>query len=444
MLVKDLVQKDYNDIVVTIRGWAQYVRAGKKNVFIVLRDHTGYVQVYMDRKSFEESKRDEINLIVKETYLEITGELKEDERAPYIGKELKCQTFNIIGHSVPIESLNIQSGSFVKFENRHLVLRQERLTKVMQIRSELIYTISDFMHKNGVTKVTPPTLTKQEVEGGSTLFKLKYYDEDAVLTQSSQLYLETAIPSLGPVWCELPSYRSEKSATRRHLSEFTHIEAEFPSIEFEDLLNFIENMVRTVAKNLYENPSVKKKIDWLYKDSKLDFTFKVPEKPFKRMRYSEAIKWLNENEIKLKLEDGSEKDFEYGDDIPESPERLMTDTIGEPIFLTHFPREMKAFYMDPDTENKEETLSVDLLLPNVGEIVGGSMRITNLKELEEGFKKHNIDTSSYNWYIDQRKYGSCPHGGFGLGLERLLMWLTMQDTVKDCCLYPRYMGRIQP
>jgi len=441
ILIVDLKQDNYLDKEVNLTGWVQFIRAGKKNVFVVLRDHTGYVQVYIGRKNFEVTKQKEIDSLVKESYIKITGILKQDDRAPYIGREISCSNFEIIGSSVPIESINRQTGSFVKFENRHLVLRGQRLQYVMQIRSEVCYAISDFMRSRNVSKVTPPTLTQQEVEGGSTLFKLDYYGEEAMLTQSSQLYLETAIPSLGPVWCELPSFRNEKSATRRHLSEFTHIEAELPSIGFEELLEFIESMVKYVAKTVYQNPKFKEKIDWLYEDAGLKHNFEVPDKPFKRMKYSDAIKWLNEKGIKLILQDGTEKDFEYGDDIPEAPERLMTDTIGEPIFLTHFPKAMKAFYMEPDNE---ETLSVDLLLPNVGEIVGGSMRITDYDTLVEGFKKNKINTSMYDWYIDQRKYGSCPHGGFGFGTERFLMWLTMQDNVKDCCLYPRYMGRIKP
>lgn len=429
---------------VTLLGWAHNVRrSGKKLVFVVLRDGSGYVQVCMDKECLEE-RTEESEKLKRECYLTVSGVVRRDDRAPYSGLEVTCTDFKVLGDSEGIDALNKESGTFTKFENRHLVLRGERLTKVMKIRSEAQHVISDFMRARDVTLVTPPTLTQQEVEGGSTLFKLDYYGEEAVLTQSSQLYLETAIPSLGPVYCVLPSFRNEKSATRRHLSEFTHVEAELPSICFDDLLNFIEDMVVYLAKTLYSDPKYRDMIDWLYKDSGCEKSFEVPKTPFRRMKYSDAILWLNENKIPFKEDDGSERAFEYGDDIPEAPERKMTDMIGEPIFLTHFPRKMKAFYMEPDPKNPDETLSVDLLLPNVGEIVGGSMRITDLKTLEDGFKAHNLDTERYSWYIDQRRYGTCPHGGFGFGTERFLMWLTMQDNVKDCCLYPRYMGRIQP
>lgn len=396
----------------------------------------------------------------REAAVDIIGILHPDGRAPE-GYEIRAEQCTIVGEAEGIDEINRESGQNVLLDHRHLALRSDRLFGVIKMRAKFEQFVREYFASKDVMAVTPPTITQQAVEGGSTLFSFDYYGEEAVLTQSSQLYLETVISVFGDVYCWLPSFRSEKSMTRRHLSEFTHVEAELGFIEFEDLLQFLEDLFIFVCAKIEADPEAKRIVTYFYSKAeaekkkemreagaddetveKFEYTFKPVTGKIRRMRYSDAIVWLKEHGI---YKDEESKTFyEYGDDIPEAPERKMVDMIGEPVFLTHFPAEMKSFYMEKDPDNRAETLSVDLLFPNVGEVVGGSMRMWDKDELLEGFKVNGIPTEKYQWYIDQRSYGSCPHGGFGLGLERLIMWLTMQHSVKECCLYPRYIGRAYP
>lgn len=330
--------------------------------------------------------------------------------------------------------INEKSHPDVLLDNRHMHLRTQEIASIMKLRSVCIQSFRKYYEEHGFFEVTPPTLVQNQVEGGSTLFKFKYFDEDAYLTQSSQLYLETALPAMGDVYCIAQSYRAEHSRTRRHLAEYTHVEGERPFISFTELLDHLEDLICGVAQKMLDSPHAE-----LLRQLNPDF--KVPERPFMRMDYTEAIRWLNDNGVK-KEEDGS--DFVFGDDIPEKPERHMTDTINRPIMLIRFPAEIKSFYMPRDKDDNRVTESVDVLMPNVGEIVGGSMRTWKYEELVSGFRTNGLDPSAYYWYMDLRKYGTCPHGGYGLGLERLLTWICNRQHIRDCTMYPRFVGRCKP
>lgn len=325
---------------------------------------------------------------------------------------------------------------------------------ILRMRSLAVQCFREHFFQKEFVEVTPPTLVQTQVEGGSTLFKFDYFGEPAYLTQSSQLYLETAVPALGKVFCVLPSFRAEKSRTRRHLAEYTHFEAELGFITYEDLLNILEDMVVDVAERLMKKAGPEVLVCVLGSNDSTIFligsvcvqslnpSFEVPKKPFLRMDYTDAIKYCRENNI-YKCEE-TKTHFEFGDDIPEGPERRMTDQIGRPIFLCRFPTSMKPFYMARCGEQGEFTESVDCLMPGVGEIIGGSMRAWDYQQLMDGYKHEGIDASPYYWYSDLRKYGSCPHGGWGLGIERYLCWILGQDHIRNVCLYPRHIGRCKP
>uniref|UniRef100_A0A2K5DXC8 asparagine--tRNA ligase n=1 Tax=Aotus nancymaae TaxID=37293 RepID=A0A2K5DXC8_AOTNA len=389
-------------------------RQGKNLMFLVLRDGTGFLQCVL---------ADELCLCYNGVLLSTESSVA-GKQAPG-GHELSCDFWELIGLAPAGGADNLideESDIDVQLNDRHMMLRGENMSKIFRARSIITRCFRGHFFDRGYCEVAPPTLVQTQVEGGSTLFKLDYFGEEAFLTQSSQLYLEACLPALGDVFCIAQSYRAEQFRTRRHLAEYTHVEAEYPFLRFEDLLNRLEDLVllkSPVASIVHE----------------LNLNFKPPKRPFKRMNYSDAIMWLKEHDIKK--EDGTF--YEFGEDIPEAPERLMTDTINEPILLCRFPVEIKSFYMQRCPEDPRLTESVDVLMPNVGEFVGGSMRIWNSEEILAGYKREGIDPTPYYWYTDQRKHGPCPHGGYGLGLERFLTY-----HIRDVCLYPRFVQRCKP
>lgn len=432
MKIYQILDECVAEDIVQVKGWILRKRNMGNTCFMIIRDGTGTIQIAIKR---DDNTKERLSSIMKESSVTVTGKIVIDNRAPG-GKEIHVENENlvIVGNSKPIIQVNTSSNTHALFENRHLVLREERLTNVLKLRYYIDELFRKFFRENNLIGVTPPTITGQQVEGGSTLFNVPFYKEKGYLTQSSQLYLESVLATFGNVYCIMPSYRAEKSATRRHLSEFTHVEAELSFITFEELLDFIERMIRFVVNTLIdEHGKLVEKLNPGFK--------KLDNKPFTRMTYATFIQELNDAGY---LNPKTNMKYNYGDDVTESVERKFIDNYGKPVFITRFPTKMKAFYMEPCKDNKDETYSTDLLLPNVGEVVGGSMRIWDYKELENKLKENNLKVKDYKWYTDQRIYGTVPHGGFGLGMERLIMWITGQDHVKDCCLYPRFMGRLVP
>ncbi|CAI2180969.1 795_t:CDS:2 [Funneliformis geosporum] len=422
---------------VKVSGWVHRLRTqGKDMKFIVLRDGSGYLQCILTGKLCHTYDALTLSLESTVTIYGVISELPAGKTAPD-NHELLADYWEVI-HNAPggddafANKLNAEADPSVLYEQRHLVIRGDTASTVLKVRSAIMKAFRDHFDSKGFTEINAPCMVQTQVEGGSTLFEMNYYGEKAYLTQTSQLYLETCLPSLGDVYCISESYRAERSHTRRHLSEYTHLEAEMVFITFDDLLNALEDLICDTISRVLAHEPTRKLIYQLHPD------FVPPKRPFLRMDYKDAIQYLKDHDIKK--EDGSF--YEFGEDIPEAPERAMTDRINQPIFLCRFPAEIKAFYMKRCADDKRVTESVDVLMPGVGEIVGGSMRISNMSELLEGYKREGIDPTPYYWYTDQRKYGTTEHGGFGLGVERFLAWLLHRDTVKECCLYPRFMGRV--
>lgn len=423
---------------IKVQGWIHRLRLQKGLVFVVLRDGTGFLQCVLAGDLANAYATSTLSLETTISLYGVLSPVPEGHTAPG-GHELVADYYEIVslapsGDGAFSNKIQDQADPSILLDQRHLALRSDALSSIMKVRAALLRAIRDVYEEEGLLEVTPPCMVQTQVEGGSTLFGFKYYDETAYLTQSSQLYLETCVPALGDVYCIQESFRAEKSHTRRHLSEYTHIEAELGFVSFEDMLDHIEKVIINSVTKVVNHPVAGPLIQ------QLNPGFKVPTTPFKRMQYIEALEWFNEHGIPN--EEGER--FKFGDDIAEAAERKMTDTIGVPILLIRFPLEIKSFYMKKCADDRRVTESVDVLMPNVGEITGGSMRIDDLDELLEGFKREGIDPAPYYWFSDLRKYGTFPHGGYGLGLERILAWLCDRFTVRDCSLYPRFTGRCTP
>jgi asparaginyl-tRNA synthetase len=386
---------------VKVYGRIHRLRPQKQATFITLIDGGGHLQCVL---TGDLTKTYDALTFAQGTSLLLFGEMRKvmaGQSAPD-SRELHVDYYEVIG-TAPTDKDAITNKVSAEqnmwdaqmLDNRHLVLRGDMASSVMKVRSAVEWAFTKAYRDMKFVKVSPPALVQTQVEGGSTLFELPYYDEKAYLTQSSQLYLETVLPSLGNVYCIEKSFRAEKSLTRRHLAEYTHVEAELDFIYFDDLLTHIEELICSVIDTVLSDGETAA----LIKD--LNPEFQRPSQPFKRMRYSDAIDWLNAQDPPILNEDGNPHVF--GDDIAEAAERRMTDILNVPILLTHFPAEIKAFYMKRDPQDRRVTESVDVLMPGVGEIVGGSMRMEGYEELMAAYEKEGIPAKDYYWYTDQRK-----------------------------------------
>lgn len=415
---------------VSIHGWVHRERGSNKLKFVVLRDSSNIIQCVFDRTNFEK-QWDDIDKLQVEASVEITGEIKEDKRAP-TGYEIQVKKFSIVGKSDNFPIAKDQSVEFLA-DNRHLWLRSRKMTAMLKIRSTVFGAIHEYFRHEGFYEYHSPIFQAVQSEGGSELFEVKYFDKkDVFLSQSWQLYAEPAIFSLEKIYTIAPSFRAEKSKTSRHLTEYWHAEMEQAWAEFEDIINHGEKLLKHIVKKVLEENKEELKI--LERDSsKLE---PILKKPFVRMTYTEALDILKK---KCKMT------VEWGKDLRTVEEEKLTALYDVPIICTHYPKKVKAFYMREDPQNPDVVLGCDFLAPEGnGEIIGGSHREHDLEKIKQRLREQGEDPAHYEFYLDTRRYGSVPHGGFGLGVERVIKWICGVESIKDAIPFPRTLERYKP
>ena len=414
---------------VSLRGWVYRKRDLATKVFVVLRDSEGIIQCVVDKETSPKDLLDAAERVTIESSIELSGVVRSDPRAPG-GKEVDVKSLKIVGLA---EDFPIKGGESVDYllDVRHLWLRSRRLTHIMKIRATVLDALRRYFNENGWWEVSPPILTQSAVEGGATLFSVDFFGRKAYLSQSAQFYLEVMIYSLEKVWSLTPSFRAEKSRTRRHLYEFWHLEAEAAWMDMRDMMGVVEGMVKAAVKEvldkrLEELEALKRKLDPLEETLRSKFD---------EVTYDEAIEILRRKGFNIK----------WGDDIGADEERALTEDRQVPFFLTMFPKHLKSFYMKVYDPRPELVLGFDLEAPEgYGEVVGGSQREDRYDVLYKRILEEKLNPEDYQWYLDLRRYGSVPHSGFGLGVDRLVMWIAGLDHIRDALPFPRLRERIYP
>ncbi|BAD64594.1 asparagine--tRNA ligase [Shouchella clausii] len=415
---------------VTIGAWIANKRSSGKIAFLQLRDGTGFIQGVVVKAEVPEDVFALAKSITQESSLYVTGTVREDERSPS-GYELSVEQIELIHQATDYPITPKQHGTEFLMDHRHLWLRSKRQHAIMKIRSQIIRSTYDFFSERGFTKLDSPILTGSSPEGTSELFHTKYFDEDAYLSQSGQLYAEAGAMALGRVFTFGPTFRAEKSKTRRHLIEFWMIEPEMAFVEHEESLEIQEQYVAHLAKAVLDHCQLELK--QLGRDvTKLE----AIKAPFPRITYDEALDLLKEKGF---------DDISWGDDFGSPHETAIAEHFDKPVFITRYPRSLKPFYMQPAPDRDDVVLCADLIAPEgYGEIIGGSERIHDYDLLKQELEKHNLPLDAYGWYLDLRKYGSVPHSGFGLGLERTVAWLSGTEHVRETIPFPRLLNRLYP
>jgi len=430
--INEIKKDEFLGKEVRLRGWVYRLRKQKDKAFIILRDDRGgIIQCVLPSSSVTD--------LTIESSLEVGGTLFKDERAKEGGFEIRgndVKIYSIASNDFPIRKY--QSTELL-LDYRHLTLRTRKMITIAKIRASVLKRMRDWFIENDWIEVTAPTIVKSAVEGGSTLFPVKYFKDEAFLSQSAQLYLEALIFSLGPVWTIGPSFRAEKSRTVRHLAEYLHLEAEAPWLTMNDLLSIQEKLLVELIRHITEHD--KGELEFLNQDV---LALNKATGPFDKLSYNEAIDILRSNDIKI--QDGEMiRNIEWGDDLNIDSEKVLTKDRSNPVFVFGYPLQIKPFYVKEDPEKQGLALSADLLLPNgFGEVSSGGIREDDIALLKTRIKNENLNLDSYSWYLDLRRYGSVPHGGFGMGIERLLRWIINLEDIKECVLFPRTMARLNP
>jgi asparaginyl-tRNA synthetase len=426
--VKDLSK--HEGASVTLKGWLYNKRSSGKLKFLILRDGTGYVQCVVFKGNVSPELFELADQLTQEASFEITGTVRAEARSVG-GYELDVTDLKLIAPSVDYPITPKDHGIEFLIDHRHLWVRSKKQVAILKIRHRIVKAIRDFFDTRGFTLFDPPIITPNACEGTSTLFEMDYFDlGKAYLTQSGQLYAESGAMALGKIYTFGPTFRAEKSKTRRHLTEFWMVEPEMAFYDLNDDMDlaeeFIEYIVQTVLTDMKEE----------LKEVERDITkLESIKRPFPRISYDEAVEILRANGV----------DFEWGNDLGGADETIIGEKYDRPVMIHRYPSEVKAFYMKRDPENPKVALAVDVIAPEgYGEIIGGSQREDNLDLLLERIKEHNLPQSFFEWYLDLRRYGSVPHSGFGLGLERTVSWICGLEHLREAIPFPRMIYRNTP
>jgi asparaginyl-tRNA synthetase len=426
--IKEAMQKGSGEV--SIRGWVYRERTSNKFGFIVLRDATDIVQCIIEKDKVSEKIWADMEKILIESSCEIHGTIHPEKRAP-TGFEIAVSEMSVVSFAEPFP-INKDQGTEFLLDERHLWIRSRYMTSILKIRSTVFQAIREYFCSKGFYEYQSPIFTDVQCEGGSTLFQVDYFGHPVYLTQSWQLYAEAGIFSLEKIFTIAPSFRAERSKTSRHLTEYWHAEMEVAWCGFDGMIEYGEGLIKHVVKSVLERNREELKI--LKRDpAKLKPAI---EKPFKRITYDEALSLLKQ---KCKLE------IPWGKDLRTIEEDKLTSLFDAPVIVTRYPKMIKAFYMREDPENPDVVLGSDFLLPEGhGEVIGGSEREPDLEKIKERLKAQGEKLENYEFYLDTRRYGSVPHSGFGLGVERLVSWICGLENIKDAIAFPRTMLRWTP
>jgi len=411
---------------ITTYAWIYSKRSHGGLIFLSLRDATGLAQATVHRDMVEPDVFDRAQRSTVESSVKVMGTIRADPRAPG-GAEIQCRDLDIIGLSHEDYPIRPDSGKEFLLSKRHLHIRSPRVSAVLRVRSALCRSAREWMEQNSFVEVHCPLLITAACEGGATLFPVKYFKRSAFLSQSVQLYQEAAITTLQKVYSLEPSFRAEVSRTRRHITEFWQIEAEAGNATLNDIMDVEERLLIHICRRTHEE--CREEFEFLRR------RFKPPETPFPRITYDEALSRVREEGVSL----------EWGQDFGADEERVLSKQFSKPFFVTRYPRKVKAFYHMPDPQDQRVVLCVDLMAPGgYGEIAGGGQRIHRYEDLMQSIREFDLKTQDYGWYLDLRKYGTVPHSGFGLGIERTLRWILALPHIRDACLFPRTPTRVYP
>jgi len=423
---------------VTIRGWLYNLRESGKLLFPIFRDGSGMIQGIVPKTAVAPEVFDAIKGLTQESSVIVEGKVRADKRAPG-GYELdvsNVQVLQRVSETDPYPITPKEHGVEFLMEHRHLWVRSARQASILRVRAEIIKAARDFFDERGFVLTDPPILTPAACEGTTTLFPVDYFDEQAYLTQSGQLYIESTAMALGKVYSFGPTFRAEKSKTRRHLTEFWMVEPEVAYAELNDLMELAEQFISFIVKRCLE----KRRADLQVIGRDVTKLEKI-EAPFPRLQYDDAVKMLQEGHAKGAVENR----FEWGGDFGSPDETYLSSQFEKPVMVHRYPAKIKAFYMEPDPERPELALCVDVLAPEgYGEIIGGSQRMASYELLVQRIKEHDLPQEAFQWYLDLRKYGSVPHGGFGMGIERAVAWICGLEHVRETIPFARMLHRLYP